>query len=153
MIFLGVESILATLGLKCPWELNLYQGDVFTHLDNSFCFQNCFPQPRIVYPTMYAFVVWYELNQEWKWGLTRLINLVCEGTSQTNLGGWFSSLHTLNSTGREGIARGTMQQRRGCFLMLGGQMFRSQEIFGAGVHSSVEELTSLVVSLSISFAA
>ena len=31
-------------------------------------------------------------------------------------------MHTLKSTGREGIARGTVEQRRGCFLMLGVQV-------------------------------
>ena len=30
-----------------------------------------------------------------------------------------SSLHILKSTGREGIARGTMEKIRGCFLVLG----------------------------------
>ena len=30
-----------------------------------------------------------------------------------------SSMHTLKSTGREGISRGTMEQRRGYFLVLG----------------------------------
>ena len=30
-----------------------------------------------------------------------------------------SALHTLKRTGREGVARGTMEQRRGHFLVLG----------------------------------
>ena len=29
------------------------------------------------------------------------------------------SMHTLKSTGREGIAQGTVEQRRRCFLVLG----------------------------------
>ena len=57
-----------------------------------------------MYIVVYEFVLWSVLNWEWKWGLTSLINLVCEGTSQIDLGDWFSSLHTLNIIGREGIA-------------------------------------------------
>ena len=62
-------------------------GVAFTHLGNSFYCQNYFPQPRIVYLALYASVLWFELNWEWKWGLNILINLVCEGTSQIDLGG------------------------------------------------------------------
>ena len=64
-------------------------------------FPNCFPQPKIVYIDVYPIELWSVLNWEWKWGLTSLIKLVCEGTSQTDLGGWFSSLYNWDST-REG---------------------------------------------------
>ena len=53
------------------------------------------------------FGLWFGLgvgNVVW----TSLIKLVWEGTSQTNLGGWFSSLYTLYNTGMEGIAWGTV---------------------------------------------
>ena len=69
-----------------------------------FVAKTIFLNPEILHLTVYASVLWSELNWEWKWGLTSLINLVCEGTSQTDLGGWFSSLHALNSTERGGIA-------------------------------------------------
>ena len=66
------------------------------------------PQPRILYSIVCAYFSWFELIWEWKLGLTSLINLVWEGTSLTDLGGCFYSLHTLNGTGREGISQGTL---------------------------------------------
>ena len=66
------------------------------------------PQPRTLYSIVCAYFSWFELIWKWKLGLTSLINLVWEGTSLTDLGGWFYSFHTLNNSGREGISWGTV---------------------------------------------
>ena len=66
------------------------------------------PLPKILYSIVCAYFSWSELIWEWILGLTSLINLVWEGTSLTDLWGWFYSLHTLNGIRREGISRGTM---------------------------------------------
>ena len=63
------------------------------------------------------------------------------------------TLYILKSTGREGVARGTVEQRRGHFLVLGVQMFRIKARSGVGVHSSQIELTRLAVSISTSLVA
>ena len=54
--FLGcVESVLAMLGTKRPWELNCCSGAVFTHLGSSSCCPTCFPQPRSMYLVVHIF--------------------------------------------------------------------------------------------------
>ena len=73
-----------------------------------FVVETISPQPRILYSVVCAYFSWFELIWKWKLGLTSLINLVWEGTSLTDLGGWFYSLHTLNGIGREGISWGTV---------------------------------------------
>ena len=68
---------------------------------------------------VYAFVSWSVLNWEWKWGLTNLINLVHEEPHWEILRIDYSLLQILNSTGTECIAWGSVQHKRGWFLVLG----------------------------------
>ena len=64
------------------------------------------PRTEIVVCTS-SFEIWIDLGNG-NGVYTCLINLVYEGTSQTNLEGWFSSLHNLNRTRREGMDWGTV---------------------------------------------
>ena len=105
--FVVVDLAHAMLRFIVKFEL-LNLGYFSSILLNQFWLQNVFPPPIILYLAVCASFSLVWIGLEWIWVWTSLINLVREGTSQTELGGWISSLHTLNSTRREGIAWGTL---------------------------------------------
>ena len=79
-------------------EIDFGSWGCFTHLPfpilASKTFLSMASTVIVVYASFGFGLIWFGSKKRF-W--TSLINLVCERTSQTDLAGWFSSLHTLNS--------------------------------------------------------
>jgi len=109
IFWVAVEPFfLPTWSQECYVKSILVTGLLFPIHHCQFWLPGCFSSMARTCNCGVCFCCLVWTSWEGKWGLTSLINTVWEGTSHTYLGVFSSSLHTLNTTGREGIAWGTV---------------------------------------------